>query len=459
MRSPLPRHGLNYFDLAERYVAHLASLNEHTHPGLWLHQQRWLEYRDGVYHAVLESDVSRALTRFLATLFSGVDFQIAHGRHQATTHVVREVMAALRVVRSLEAPSLPFWTGDSARAHCERIVTKTLTLVLDPDTGLLVDAEPPLPDWVSVVQLPIRTSGADCSDECPRWTAYLTATTGGDPELMALLQEIAGWLLVPDTSYQKFVLFYGDAGTGKSTFLRTVTALLGTQNVSAVGMDRLTDRFSPAEMQDKLANLCGDMGKVTDKVEGVLKMLTGEDTMMFERKHQKPYSARATARLIFATNELPAFTDRSDGIWRRLILVPFVHTVPENQRDAGLEAALRQEMSGIFSWALHGLLRLRQQKAFTPSSAVHTATSTFKAESNEARTFLLDHCEAAAESLLTVDELYRLYEQECSGSARKLITRQQFGHEVKQAFPSITKSKAPGVDGVRVNAYKGIRYR
>lgn len=274
---------------------------------------------------------------------------------------------------------------------------------------------------------------------------------------MALLQEVAGWLLLPDTSLQKFVILHGDGGTGKGTFLRTLTALLGSTNVSSVSMERLMDRFSPAELQHKLANLCGDMGKVTDKVEGVLKMLTGEDTMMFERKFQHPYSARPTARLIFATNALPAFTDRSDGIWRRVILIPFNHTVSATERDNGLESALRAELPGIFAWAVEGLRRLKSQKRFTQPLMVADALHRFKAESNEARTFLLEHYTADPSGTVTVDDAYGGYSAEYRGGARTLRTRQEFGTEVKQVFPQVGKVKVSGPTGTRVNAYRGIR--
>ena len=67
--------------------------------------------------------------------------------------------------------------------------------------------------------------------------------------------------------------------------------------------------------------------------------------MTFERKYKDAFSAKPTAKVMIATNELPCFTDRSQGVWRRLLLAPFNRSIPEYQQNKNLAEELKQELS------------------------------------------------------------------------------------------------------------------
>lgn len=450
---------LDNFRLADMFLERRSIASQEQLPGLWIHQSRWLTYANGVYDALPKTALDQDLTRFIKKVIDTEEITDTQGHlRQAKSGLVEEVISALesRVALDYKA-ELPMWMGPTPSQQVTRIVTGNLQILLDASTGAIVDLAPHTANWISPVRIPVVFPTTQEQLECPRWEAFLNTAMEGDQERVLLLQEITGWLLVPDTALQKFIIFDGDGGTGKGTFLRVLTELLGARNVSHVSLERFADRFNLSETLGKLANLCGDMGKVTDKVEGYLKMFTGQDRMQFEQKYGHPYSAVPTARLVFATNERPQFTDRTDGIWRRLILVPFNRQATEAEKESHLEDALRMEMPGILRWGLDGLTRLRAQGRFTAPTAVINAVKTFKAESNPARTFLESNYESDPDGITLVDAVYQAYRAECGTDTRALLSKAQFGIEVHKTFSRLDKTKTKSSDGSRLNAYKGLR--
>ena len=102
--------------------------------------------------------------------------------------------------------------------------------------------------------------------------------------------------------------------------LRVLRALLGPDNVSSVSLSQLNGRFDLSQTLGKLVNIASEVDNVRQVDEAVLKQFTGEDVMQFERKYRDGFSAMPTAKLIIAANTRPPLRDRSDGLWRRLIV-------------------------------------------------------------------------------------------------------------------------------------------
>ena len=164
-----------------------------------------------------------------------------------------------------------------------------------------------------------------------------------------------------------------------------LTALLGEANVSSLGLEVFSHTHGLELTLGKLVNITGDVGELDKVAEGTLKLFTGCDMLHFNPKYKDPFSARATARIIIATNVRPPFRDRSDGIWRRLVLLPFPVTIPEEQQNKHLADELKAELPGILNWAIEGSNRLRQQRGFTEPPVSREVKQDYQLESNPAR--------------------------------------------------------------------------
>ncbi|MEG0897353.1 MAG: phage/plasmid primase, P4 family, partial [Ruthenibacterium sp.] len=213
------------------------------------------------------------------------------------------------------------------------------------------------PDYSSTVQLNVTY---DKSADCPLFKQFLKESMGGDLEQTALIQEMLGYFLIPVNSAQKCFVIVGAAGAGKSVLLRVLNdILLGKENVSNVSWQALNERFKTAELFGKLANIFADLPTKNIDDNGIFKALVGEDYLTVEKKNKNPFSFQSCARLLFSCNSIPKnYGDRSEGFYRRLIIMRFEHTVPKEKRDPNLVDKFRTEADGIFLFALEGLKRL-----------------------------------------------------------------------------------------------------
>jgi P4 family phage/plasmid primase-like protien len=276
---------------------------------------------------------------------------------------------------------------------------------------------------------------------CDRWLKFLDEVLEGDQERIAVLQEFSGYILTPDTSQQKMLLTEGDGANGKSVCLDTLTQLLGTDNVSHIPLEIFGQRFQLTPTLGKLANICSEIGEVGAVAEGILKQFTSGDRMYFDRKGIPGVEAYPTARLILATNNRPRFADRSSGIWRRLIVVPFRVTIPAEKQDRGLQKKLQQELPGIFLWAMEGLRRLRAQGGFTTSQVCEQALAEYRKESNPAQTFLQECCELKPEAFTVFAHVYSAYRDWCLVCGFPAVDSRVFGKELQKVYPQIERKK------------------
>jgi putative DNA primase/helicase len=226
--------------------------------------------------------------------------------------------------------------------------------------------------------------------------------------------------------------------------------------VSHVPLEVFGERFQLTPTIGKLLNIAPEVGDVNRLTEGAIKQFTGGDRMYFDRKGIPGVEVYPTARLVIAANNRPAFVDRSNGLWRRMILLPFRVSVPEERQDPTLARKLKQELPGIFNWAIDGLRRLRHQGHFTQPRLSQAALADYKRECNPARTFLSEHCSAAPEATVACSDLYFRYSAWCQSSGYRPLNASEFGREVHRAFPKIERRRETR-DSERVWVYGGIR--
>jgi putative DNA primase/helicase len=315
---------------------------------------------------------------------------------------------------------------------------------------------PHTPRWFSTICL---SYPFDADADCPRWKETLQRNLEGDVERISLLQEWAGYLLTPDTSHQKFLVLEGEGANGKSVYCAGITAMLGKDAVSNLPLEMFGQRFQLTCTLGKLANIAADCGELDKIAEGHLKTFTSGDRMHFDRKGMPGVDRTPTARMMMATNNRPRFSDRSGGLWRRMLLVPFRIEVPQHARVLGMDKHTWWEDSGecpgIFNWAVAGLHRLRQQGHFTASSICTEALEDYKTEVNPAKEFLTETCEENSYAEISCSSLYDAYKKWCNENGYRQLGERQFGKEVKRLFPRSEKRRT-SQQGDREYKYFGI---
>ena len=78
--------------------------------------------------------------------------------------------------------------------------------------------------------------------------------------IRALLCEAVGYCFYRRNELRKAFILTGEKQNGKSTYLSLITSLLGRENVTSLDLGELGQRFKPAELFGKLANVGDDIG-------------------------------------------------------------------------------------------------------------------------------------------------------------------------------------------------------
>ena len=99
---------------------------------------------------------------------------------------------------------------------------------------------------------------------------------GNTPEDIEMLCQFSGLCLTRDTRQQKFLILNGGGGTGKSTVIRMIEKMIGTENISNISLNQLTQRFQAFGLMGKLLNSCADLEIDALSDTSILKKALGE---------------------------------------------------------------------------------------------------------------------------------------------------------------------------------------
>ncbi|EOU2001375.1 TPA: DNA primase [Clostridium perfringens] len=306
------------------------------------------------------------------------------------------------------------------------------------------------PSYLSTVQLNVEYNP---QVDCPQFKKFLNEVL--DCKLIPLVQEIVGYLLTTNTASQKAFVFWGPARTGKSTLLWVVEyLLLGKKNVSNIPWQEIGDKFKTAELLGKLANVFSDLPSKSIDDTGIFKVVTGEDYLMAEKKNKNPFKFKPFARLVFSCNELPRnYVDRTEGFYRRLIIVPFSRQIEKSKIDKALKYKFQREKEGILNWALEGLKRLYENNfEFSENELTDGVKKEYKRENNNVISFVEECCEIDGLFSCSRIEIYEAYKEFCVEAGLKALSQIKFNKELEGNF-NITRSRSGKLrlwNGVRI---------
>jgi putative DNA primase/helicase len=296
----------------------------------------------------------------------------------------------------------------------------------------------------------------DPEAECPMFLAFLNRVLP-DLEVRRFLRRITGYGMTGITSEQCIAFFYGGGANGKSTFLDTVQEMLGDYAQTAAPdllVSRGGDRH-PTELADLfgarwVSSIEVDEGKRL--AETLVKQMTGGDKMKARFMRTDFFQWSPTHKLFLAANHKPEIRGTDYAIWRRIRLVPFTVTIPEEERDSNLAAKLLDELPGVLNWAIHGCKEWQKQGLSTPE-AVREATEEYRQEQDLIGRFMEDRCVLAAQAFVNSGVLFKGYTAWCEENGARPMTTQAFGRRMtEKGFVA-----GRGTDGKRI--WKGTRLR
>lgn len=231
---------------------------------------------------------------------------------------------------------------------------------------------------------------------CRLWLRFLDEITAGDPALEAYLQRLAGYCLTGSTQEQTFFFLHGHGANGKSVFLQTLAAVLGSYARTAPVETFMASR-SPGHPTD-LAGLRGArLVLVTETeanrawAESRIKTITGGDPIAARFMHRDFFEFVPTFKLVVAGNHRPQLAGVGEAMRRRLHLVPFEVTIPEERRDHRLSEKLLAERDRILGWMIEGSVEWRRV-GLAPPERVLAASRDYFADEDLVGQWIAEHC-------------------------------------------------------------------
>ena len=300
--------------------------------------------------------------------------------------------------------------------------------VLDLETMKL---SPHSPKYLCTSQLPFKYSD---NRDIPLFLKYLDDVTLGDESMMLLIQELVGYVLTHSTRAEASAWLVGGGANGKTVLANLIQALCGEGQYSNTSLSALKGSFGLAQLLGKTVNI-SDENSANVICSDVYKAIVSGSTMEINQKYKPAISAKITAKMILFFNEAPATTDFSYGFERKIIIIPFRRTFAPSERDPMLFDKLKEELPGIFHWALEGLKRLRAQNyQFTYCQACEDALAQYKKEQNPVSVFFetcfrLDEAKQVRKNLV-----YKTYLAYCQDNSYTPLSCQVFWRNLKFFF-------------------------
>ena len=318
----------------------------------------------------------------------------------------------------LEAIRMECYDRGELEKYQDRVFLANGTLFLD---GRFVEEK-----GFCLNRLPIRYNPDAPQPEV--WLRFLSELL--EPEDILTLQEFLGYCLITCTRGQVMLLIKGNGGEGKSR----------------IGVDDDTKM------------------EALSSTHYVKSIITAETPMDLERKKEQSFQGDMYVRFMaFSNGDLEALYDKSEGFFRRQLILQTKRKTPERVDDPFLSDKLKQETGGIFLWCLDGLKRLQANNyRFTVSQRAAENKEHAKRNANNLVEFLQSegYIQLKADSTITSRELYAIYQMWCEDNGYRPIAQRSVSSYLKSHLEDYNleaSNKITNKSGKQVNGFWGIQ--
>ena len=278
----------------------------------------------------------------------------------------------------------------------------------------------------------------DAEAKCPNWLRFLDRIFDGNEDIIGYIQRFDGYGLTGSVDEEVMRILWGRGKNGKSTYRETKRLLLGDYS-DVCGVDVLLQKHDAGCATPQMAKLKGlrhlsvnetrENGKFSEQR---VKNLTSNEALEARFLHQNPFTFMPSHKTDITTNHKPIITGTDEGIWRRIHLVPFTVTIPEEERDERYrEKYLAPELAGILNWMLEGLRGYNEQ-GLKPPKEIQAATRAYRTEMDVIEQWLENNCLCSPQFGQPIQELYNNYFDYVGNEFRHVspLSKRKFGDEL-----------------------------
>lgn len=309
------------------------------------------------------------------------------------------------------------------------------------------------PSYPSTIQI---NASYDPEADCPCFKKLITESLG--LEYVDFVGAMTGYILSTSVKAEKAFFLVGSAASGKSTLIHLIEYLVGEKNKTSIAWQDLGENFQRVELFGKLLNSNADLPTKALDDAGLFKQLVSGDRISAARKFKSSFEFYPKAKFLFACNEMAvSVSDKSLGFFRRIIILPFDHTVPEDKRDPFLLYKLRCEADGILTFALSKLQELAANDyKFRIPERSKQALRKYMQSCNSAYLFCNEHCRIAPGAEISRLDLYNHYKKFAEQYSLKPLSQERFNASVERLYgQEVARSRT---SGKRRKSWIGLEY-
>ena len=284
------------------------------------------------------------------------------------------------------------------------------------------------------------------------------------PEDIPTLQEYIGYCLIPSNKGQRMMVIKGSGGEGKSQIGVVLSRLFGC-NMKDGSIGKISEnRFARADLEHTLLCVDDDMRmEALRQTNYVKSIVTAQGQIDLERKGKQSYQGWMYARLLaFSNGDLQALYDRSDGFYRRQLILTTREKPQSRVDDPDIAEKMAAEIDGILLWAFEGLQRLvKNGFQFTESDRAKHNRELVKRDNNNVFDFLESegYIRLKADASTSSKELYEVYKMWCEENSLNAIKSRGFSDALianQRRYNLESTNNIVNSSGRRVRGFVGI---
>ncbi len=257
--------------------------------------------------------------------------------------------------------------------------------------------------------------------------------------IQQLVQEYCGYTLLNDNRFQKALVMEGEGANGKSVLIELMTHV--HQNARSIRLDKL-ENFGLTPLLDASLVISAEAPK-KNLNENELKSAISGDLMTIEGKGKDLISHKPTAKWLIACNTFPHIDDKTNGLLRRLIIVPFETVFSEKEQIKDLDKQIiKEELDIVLNWCLEGLQRLLKRGNFEIPEEIVNVKQKKQEESDTVRRFSKEYGVAMDINFkMTKQEIYDHYRDYSENEGTLACGQEEFWKRMRRIFPSIEEKR------------------
>lgn len=302
-------------------------------------------------------------------------------------------------------------------------------------------------------QLPIMY---DPKADCPKTKEFFAQVLTSDQQ--TTIQEWIGYYFYRLYSFKKALICVGEGDTGKTTLLEVITHLLGRDNISSVSLQKMSsDRFSAAHLYRRHGNLVDELSAKDISDTGSFKVATGGGSITGEYKFGNQFSFWNHSKFTFACNKIPDVADFDDeAYFNRWMVIKFGKTLINKIPNFIQTLTTEEERSGLFNYAIEGLMRLLEQKGFTYNrTAIDTKKEMMRSGSSIAM-FAADCLEQNQGAEMTKEAMYEAYTEYCTKNELGAETIKMLGTKLPFYVSYVSDGRIMDTTGKQVRGWRNV---